>query len=362
MIHLYQIGNVAFHGHHTPFGSMATTSNITQPTMLWTEEVAWQTNDVFPPVRTVSLQVSVEGRHGWRHDQVHQRLTTLVGRPTSVIGYMLKGNETYCACQSPHSCVVWFENFGVLKGLAIGSRENELEVTIDFGSYWTPLNRYNWSWSNGIADTFLRNPIIYPYCEGMSRLPDAKMLFSDYSRDYQFVHKQYAHTLYHYDPEFWLDNVCRFPPQYPAVGMARSWHTPTYDTIYSDPTFWGAAMHSLYAFRNLPVSGEISIQVNRGDGLWGLKSETATCDLAQLDDDLGATGNTGLLMDDILYTGYMYARPGLIMRDGQFISNFRVRIDYGTQWPGYLSAGRNETIISAPDGCEVAWVHYFRRR
>lgn len=371
-VNIYQIGNLPLHLHtlHPFEGKFSATG---KPTSLF-----WSNRVYYPSKRYISggsRDISMTGlllnQCNLTAEMTLARLQSMVDMELDIIGYLDLGccsNSTCCACSGGSGCrLLWLETRGFLDSVDPKQRDNAdvVEVSIGFkhSGYWSPIHRYFWNFGGGGG---FANPLAMeawtPYRDYMMAVPHCDEIFCDSCPCESFHKRNFEDCLLGYDPELWVAIACELPPFYPPVNYSTSWTTDQpkqYLTIDAD--LWSAPPMSVYAFRNLPDTGTIQIDVNRPEGLWGGKAETTTLDLAALNDALDDGGYTGLLTTDIVYLGNVEKMPGFVVRGGEMIDNPRPLPDYVGRWPGYLAPGYNTVKLTVPEGVEFAYIHEMRR-
>lgn len=369
-VFLYQIGDVAIHLHGQLFKAAdhAGAGKATQ--LLWSHEFRWPNRQYKPELRRQTISGLLLGDCTWRADQLYERLQRLVDVPTDIIGYVdisCCNDIGCCACQNSGGCnLVWYQNYGVLRSVKITNRDDnsaiDIAIEIEYGAYWQPLSRYFWEWGSYIGNPPRPAAPTTPYSRAIVPYPRCSTIFGDCNECNQFKRRIYTDQNVGYDPGLWVAEVCQLAPGYVIPGVAESWVTGHIAKNYwNDPSVWNAPILSVYAFRNLPQTGTLSITVQRSNGVWENISESTTIDLANVSGLLTEAGYGGLMSTDILYIGDLERKPGFIMRGGAIIDTPRPAVNYPSEWPGYITPGTIKLDVSAPGSSEIAYKHAYRR-
>lgn len=368
-VFLYQIGDVSFHLHDQLYFGENWQARGEAQELLWSHEVRFPDTQWQPKLPSQEISGLLMGDCSWRADQILQRLKRITGRPTDLIGYSLinccEPGTGSCGCGGGSGCTaVWYHTTGVLKEVRPHMRPDgetiEVSITIEYQSYWRPLSRYFWEWTD--ATSIPRDlKTVKPYRFGMKPLPRCQSMFTC-NTCRQFRKRLYADNLISFDPDFWVAANCENYPGYPDTGSAETWLGNTIDKInFVDPSNWSAPLLSIYAFKHLSQSGQIYIQTEHSDGVWGRETDTAVLDLAVFNSQLVSAGLGGIEQDDVMYLGDVGRKPGFIIRDGVILDNPRPLPQYTGNWPGYLTPGKYRFTIRAPIGTKVAYRHDGRR-
>lgn len=264
-------------------------------------------------------------------------LRRLSGYPIDVIAYTVE------------SVPVWLHTFGYIT--SVEPRKPDLleptsvSVAVDLQSFWEPLNMLVWKFTDLSIDPFQRRdtPIRFVASQtpGLGRTINPRFEESE-----RWVRLNFKTNNWLYDPASW-------EVSHPQGSDSKSWSEGGWFTIDTDADVWNAPPRSLYAFRNLPTTGAITIKVVRERG-WGTEEDIVTMDLAQLDSDIG------VLKKDIVILGDVNRLPGIVLRNGELL-DFSPRVTYsGKFWPGYMLPGQNRLYID-PAGGQCAHQIVFRR-
>lgn len=371
MIFLFQLGDVRIHLHGQRFQESEHTTEVKGVDYIGSMKKGWGDNRFTAKIQQQQLKGYLLSDCGMRADQVYQRLITLVGLPTHLIGYSdldCCGFDCLCGAGSDMH-VGWFETIGVLTSVSPTGIENrdemEISITIEYQAVWTPLNRVFWEYGDWSRLLYLApQETPYQYVNAAYAYPTPDMVFSSRVCQ-QFKRHAYLDPLIGYDPNYWVAVLDDLAPGYTDIGRAFTWQTNSGKTYqpFCDPANWSAPPSSVYAFRNLPHANgtEIVIDIERNArGVFERETERIKLDLFDMDNKLDAAGYLGLLDTDILYIGDLLYKPSMILRDGAFLE-FRPTFSYEQDHPGFLMPGKNQVSIEVPFEAEFAAYHLWRR-
>jgi len=176
-------------------------------------------------------------------------------------------------------------------------------VTVDIKmkgeAYWRSLNSSVWSYSlfnhRGDQKSF---SISHP------------KYITDINKNYSFVQRIDNNTIIH-NPSLW--GV--FYKSDPFGSFGFSWTSSLSNYVYSHPYFWSGEPISYYAFKNLDLNNQVSIEVVKNDG----SLSTSTLNTNDLHTILVARGYYGLRPSDIIIAGKTNPLPGFVIREGNVI-------------------------------------------
>lgn len=378
-VYIYQIGNVALGTFASP--EMAGVK-LSIPREFRGETFQAANSPVTTFTNALQLpkpmEVSIEGTIVRRNcnsvtDQFNA-IKSVGGRPyIDVIAFVPNvccGTAEGCSecgdCQSDH-CANWITTTAF-----IGKIEEEyeledlesinptlmmpLEIDATFTTYWYPLNPYLWETysSGGIVDGF--RSIVTPYNSSFPCKPPFPKLNK---ADLLFNKKRYSNALALYDVDLWGSMYSEFNAR------GRGWKNWTSYKVSPSIKVWNAAPASIYAFTNLPASGEIEILVESEIAPWEITEYTSTLDLEEVDTMLNDFGYTGLLEDDIIYVTDSTYSPGFILRNGILLTTsegqpLKPIWNYSYTFPGQLLSVNNRVTMNTPTQVLSAHLHTFR--
>lgn len=318
------------------------------------------------------------GTNTKRRDQVLQELRSQVGLPQPIIGYLYLDPtvDIGCGCRhcSQDCTILWFEAIGELTKVRPRSGENgvpELEITVALHSHWRGLNRYHWVWGS-LESKLLgqRSPSNdYQNVINARDWPGCRAIFSC-DTCHVWEYQDYNNSDYRFDPDYWAALLnCECYCEEHRAGRASSWQAGNISSnLFVDQSLWGADAVSVYAFRELPTSGEIYINVAYRRGV-SQQHEQTRLNLADIDTAISAASQGNLLTTDVLYVGDVLERRNgtsypraFIMRDGEILANVFVPIAASPQiTPGKIGTGHAQVSIIVPVGVESAFQHIYQR-
>lgn len=335
-LHLYQIGRVSAHIHRdslwTPYDNDA--GSKTQ-SYLWSHRRSWPDTQYQPQPQTITEQGYLISSNQGNRSQLLQAYRQHVGIPTDIIAYDIDVGKCACACEGE---LTWLHTRGVLQSVSPANANPHdlatIALKVDIEAYWEPLDPSFWKW-----ETYF---------------PTAAQLFAFHNCNRMFVKQKLSNVLSVYDPAGW---------ECTNISHAISWMPiNTWHEIQIDPLCWPAPPRSMYALKNLPTFGEVTINVNREVGVWGDHNQEATViDLAATHNKLVAAGRTGLLRTDIMIVGDVFGRPGFILRNGSIIEDVFVTAFYPAGWPGQISSGNSRIMINGHSQIVAGFQHIYRR-
>lgn len=306
----------------------------------------------------------------------YNRLLSMGGRPhIDVIGYL--PNDCCCTDSSCGQCgncsgdkpVTWITTTGILESIDRsytidgetpypGSMvEVSFKMTLD--SYWYPLNPYMWfpRYDAEPYDSFRQDADLI-----RSIMPTDVTPASNFS----FWKRNYPASLDFYDPTVW-PLIYKYDDALASTYLENVSQTFRY-RVRSPRTRWSAQPSSMYAFRNLPSTGEILIRVRSEITPFYVETFDSTLDLSTLSDLFVLTdeeqANVSLIVTDSLY------RPSFTAYNGDFFSTdglgnantdlFIPPWEYETAFPGELLGVDNYVEITTPPGVGLAYLHTFK--
>lgn len=317
------------------------------------------------------------GTEAKRRDQVLQELRSQVGLPQPIIGYVYLNQAVDIGCGCRHcsdGCtLLWFEAVGEMTRVRPRAGDEgipELEITVALHSHWRGLNRYHW-YFGGQESKLLGQKTPNPDYQAVIDArdwPSCQQIFSC-NTCHAWEYQDYNSHDYRFDPDYWdaLFN-CSCNCLDHRAGQAASWQTGNHATqMFIDQALWGADTVSIYAFRGLPTTGEIYINVSYRKGV-GQQFEQSRLSLEDIDSAISDAALGNLLSTDELFIGDVLERRNgtsypraFIRRDGDILPVF-VPIAASPQIsPGKLGAGHAAVSIIVPDGVETAYQHIYQR-
>lgn len=362
MLKIFQIGDTPVHFHQQKWHGWDIKSNGKVEDLLWSPQKVWQNTQFMMDVQSVKLTSVVIDETGRLASQQIEKLKRLVGLPTTIIAYdvMSFGDMDSCLCQLQGiQAVPWYSTFGVLNSITEDEEAQgftSITLNITANPYWSMLNRYLWNWQGGDFDPYYPPLISTPYQDFIYQYPGTDGLVPGFG-DFHWSRRP-VDRLVAYDPALWaklhLNTGLPF-----ETGTGATWGA-SYHAAYCEPTEWSAPPLSLYAFKNLPTSGEVVIKVRHLEGIATVKEYITTIDLVETNMRLLAAGYPALQLTDIVYVGDCYPKPGFIVRDGVVLDT-PPHVIYPEQWPGQCSVGKNGIIFVLPGFTEAAYLHTYRR-
>jgi hypothetical protein len=377
---LYQIGSTRLAVYSEEDNYLYDDSAVGKPTrFMYSNRIAPVNTQFARESREIKWSGLLLGTGNRRQDQTLELLRSQVGLPQPIIGYVYPDPSVNIGCGCRHcsdGCtILWFEALGEITRVRPRSDNNripELEITIDLHSHWRGLNRYLWYWGSleskllgqKTAPTNYRDVIEvrdWPTCQQIFNCTDCHV----------WEYQDYTDASYRFDPDYWdaLLNCSAFCQSHRA-GKAGSWQTGNIATsLFVDQGMWGAEPIAMYAFKNLPQSGEIFINVSYRRGVQQQVEQTRL-DLADIDAAITAASQGNLLTTDVLYAGDILERKNgisypraFILRDGEILANVFVPIAESPQYsPGKIGTGHARVSIIVPNNTiETAYQFMYQR-
>lgn len=302
-------------------------------------------------------------------DQIN-RLMSLGGVPhLDIIGYLPNAccGSGDCSCGGlvTRDDVRWITTTGMITKVSRAVELNdsgnypgsvmEVSMTLVLEPYWYPLNRFQWEPIYGtdavddweVLTTLQHFGGLYP------KHPGSRIVFR---------RKHYAAFHLPYTPALW---TYEYYDQDEYVVSSFQTRTRSY-SISLNSARWSAPPSSLYAFRNLPVSGMLYIDVYSTISPGNRHYTQSFLSLDSLNQLLSDYGHGGLYGTDIVMATDGLYSPGFVLRSGSPLTNGSQIIvpewSYVDEAPGQL-LGRNSTITfeNLPsEHVEVAWLHTLR--
>ena len=361
MIKLYQVAGVMLNAQLQPFHGNSYDSNNDAMSLAWSNETVWKNKMVVPSTRQLSITAELADT-GWPIETLYQRLSAIVGKPTDIIGYVTFDEQGLdeLLYGDKRQRIIWLQNTGIVKGISPAGKTT-INLSLEISLYWTPLDRYLWRWQPGYASELTVHPRTLPYCEGMCVPPDLVQISFGVGKGHSFTKKRYDDYSFMYDPQYWCATVDGYDMYHPSVGVAHTWHESELTAIFSDSGIWGAPHKSIYAFTNLPTSGEIVVSVTSESLPFQTASEDSVIDLSELNIYMDAAGHGGLLPTDIVYAGLISAKPSCVKRNGVMLSNVRGKALHSNDFFGLVNAGDSLVNVTMPSGALYAYLHLHRR-
>lgn len=289
-----------------------------------------------------------------------------------IIGYLPNaccggGPCSVCNGQSSGHAVQWITTTGMITNIERASSladkgfypTEALEVRIDLvlDPHWYPINKFGWEVLGGISEAVLTSPLngLEYYHARLPRQADGRFVFR---------RKNYLHWYTPYAPQVWSEDF--FDPLEFSVSTLQ-------DVVYQyalapNRRKWSAPPSALYAFGNLPTTGQLRISISSEFSPGKFFDHDSLLDLADLDSLLLDFGLTGLLPGDTVFASSGLYAPGFILRnDLPLLTSGRVlkpEWTYPYEAPGQL-IGRNNTIrfpTLVPGAGQVGWLHQNRLR
>lgn len=359
MLKLFQIGNTPIHFHQQRWHGWEAKGRSKTTEALWSHQFFFQNRQFQPDQQTLKIQSIVVDQAGRTARQQVERLKQLVDFPTTVFAYDLHraGALNSCACGSyGREDMMWYSNVGILNSVNEDSDSGDyIEVTlaITVNAYWTSLNRYLWSWQGGEFDPLYPPLVTTPYENFIQQYPK---IIGEFGSSHWA--KRPINKLIAYDPDLWAKQHLSTGLKL-ETGVGATWGAGNH-AYYGDDEEWSAPPLSMYAFKNVPTSGTISIYVQRTKNVYDAVEDLTTINLTQTNTNLLAAGLAALQTTDILYVGDGNPKPGFIVRGGVVIEKV-LSVAYPAAWPGQLSPGRNGVRFVLPGSTQAAYLHSNRR-
>jgi hypothetical protein len=373
-IRLFQAGDVVLNIYNQRWHGYSSTFGGAPSQMLQSDRYGWRQSQYFPAPRTIQISGSLIGdsKHSTAGNKFNA-LNRLAGRQTDIIAYTratcCEDFDCGCGCgyQYGGDELIWLHTRGMItkvesqdSGLSIPG----LAISIAIGATWRPLNRLIWSYRHSKYANRYRFPSPATPLDAIKPYPTLTAVNAQCDQSLMWVKRVYADDLLMYDPSMWegLHQYHRLAFEY-ETGYGENYVSDSSRTMFVrvSAAVWSARPSSVYAFTNLPASGQLSLWVRQDDDPWTDQELLTTVSLDDLDAELVAKGYGGLLVSDSVYIGDTRLKPGLIVRSGAVLSNVAVPVDYDQNFPGILGVGTNRLIFDTPAGSQHAQVHTFRR-
>lgn len=312
-----------------------------------------------PDAVSISFTASVQATDYMTASRIKNRIRSFAGRRNMPI-IVMQYDEDF---DNPSRSIMWLIAYGIMnsdenassyagedfnKGFAYQELEIELVITEPFRQLPTAFWEYRPEQSRSL-NLFAEEESV----AGMGITFWHPQQFFEIQPNNYFVKWMNSETML--NTEYWaLAHL---------TSMSESGIGSDFDEVgdvhyFSNEDMWTLAPRPLYAFKNLTPYGTVSITVKLKTGLYfGEEIETVTTlDIEQLDLDLANAGYGGIAVDDIIYTGDFYPRPGFVMRNGVELTGVRPRWSYSETYPGELPNGY--TIITFSKYLNDAQVAY----
>jgi hypothetical protein len=302
-------------------------------------------------------------------DQIN-RLMAMGGVPfIDIIGYLPNvccgSGECSCGGALSGRQVQWVTTTGMItkidRATEISDNGNhpgnvmEVSLSLVLDPYWQPLNKFSWDviyGTDSVSDWAPLSALLH-WPGGFPKYPDGRVVFR--RKYYEDFHLPYAPNLWTY----------RYYDSNEFVASEFQTRVRQY-TLAPNVARWNAPLSSIYAFRNLPPSGTIYIDVlsEIAPGRHPLSRSYLVLD--DLDALLADYGHTGLQStDEVFATDGLYG-PGFILRAGEPLTYLDALVipewNFAEESPGQL-LGRNNrvTFENLPSvNVETAWLHSYR--
>lgn len=305
-------------------------------------------------------------------DQMN-RLMSIGGVPyIDVIGYIPNPCCSGASCNLCANCrtghpVTWVTTTGIITSIdrqvSLDSRNPhsseavEIRVQLTLDAYWYPINRFLWDviWGTDEVDLFEQTTLLEHHAATLPKAPTGKFVFRRVNYKNWYVAT---------DPNLW--NSTYYDP---AHFTAKSFESGTYEHIVRpDRKRWSAPPTSLYAFRNCPSSGIITIDVTSEISPGRLVEQRSTINLAQISSLLTSYSLPPIQYNDIVFATDNAFAPGYVLRNNQpiMIQNntrlLKAEWSYPYQYPGQLLGRQNKVSFTGVDtyNIETAWLHQHR--
>ena len=393
---LYQIGNMPIHLHDSLWSTDNYKSDGKAVDLSGSYKTLWPDTQFQPAMRTTQISGILLGTCGLSPARIAQHLKRMVGHPVPIIGWFddgCCGSGCPCECSTAGCIAVWVENYGIIRGVSLTSNKSQsdtaasISIDVEIGSYWQPLSRIQWEWSNAFTANptdgcCVDDPFIDPeppwginiphverddYWKYLAAYPRCDMLYQRCKCE-GFAYRGYSEytTL---NPKLWKYSVGYHARSYPTTGFAGEavtfGHTYTaehVDEFIIDVGRWGAPPLSWYAFTQISVpKGNISIRVECPSGLWNKQTMWTKLDVGALSQSLIDGGWGPLLPTDEIIIGDMDRMPGVIIRNKMIIPKIRPLPTFEGQWPGYIEPGKVTAAVIMTTGGTYRFKHEWRR-
>lgn len=367
MIRIYQLGEVAVHLHQQMWHGYDLAARGKETELQWSSTTVWPDSQFIYKTRKIKIKSVLISEGGYTDKNQLELLNGLIGLPVPIIAYQDMGccGTASCACEHRGSCeLIWLINHGVLASIKADENKDAIgfitvELEIEFGGFWQPLDRYLWTWQGSEYDHFCppaSNP--YPYFSYMTPYPDCQSVMENCC-SLKWSKRPVTDCVLAYDPELWVSNLADSDVRTPYM-VAQYWGGKNHD-IFSATHLFGAPPLSIYGFRGITSGGSITITVKRLKGPYTAVEEDTVINLTATNVKLASKGLATLSANDLIYVGDTHLKPGFIVRDGAIIDDVWPTTTYSGLWPGMASPGRNQVRFDLPDGCQTAYVHWLRK-
>lgn len=224
--HLFQIGDIPLHIHDQKLQDGYEIASRSEGVSFGSSPYLFFNNSGdLHEKREITINGYIASAEGFNADQTFHKLQYWVGRPTTVIGYVLDNAPQYgygnpaCICQCGEDCndLVWVEATGVLQSVKPNITEpysnNQIEITITLVNWFMPLDVLRWKWLGTPSDPFTAvdfDPVGQPQNINVADLPDAGRVFNNPNglHNNNFVRYYYndEHELI-LNPEYWENRI-----------------------------------------------------------------------------------------------------------------------------------------------------------
>lgn len=313
-----------------------------------------------------------------RADSILQTLRSIVGLPQPIIGYLYIDHTKHLGCGCSQCCenrLIFFSAIGEVTKLRPKTTSTngiaELDISVALHSHWQQLDRYLWRY--GSMESTLLGQVTpntdYAAVYEASPWPNPEQVTNYCCGVWEY--RDYNDSSYRFDPDYWqarFSDACN-SPEYQG-GKAASWQTGNIAvSLFVDQGVFGGDTISMYAFRELPQTDSIYINVNYRRGL-SQQFEQTVLNLADIDSAINDAAQGNLLTTDTLIIGesILERRNGtsypraIILRDGEILPNVFVPIAASPQYaPGKVGGGHAQVSIIAPSGVESAYQFIYQK-
>jgi len=393
---LYQIGNMPIHMHEQLWNSDSFKSDGKAVDLPGSYKTLWPDLQFQPAMRTTQITGILLGTCGLTPSRILQHLKRMVGHPVPIIGWYddgCCGSGCPCECSTTGCVAVWVENYGIIRAVNVTSNKSQndtaasITIDVEMGSYWQPLSRIQWEWSNA----FTANPSEYPcltdpfidpdppwgvvlphverddYWKYLAPYPRCDMLYRNCKCE-GFAYRGYGEFTM-LNPKLWPYTVGFHSTGYPMTGIAGSAgvagataRVEDVNEFIVDVGRWGAPPLSWYAFTQIVnPQGFISIRVECPSGLWAKQVMWTKLNVSTLNQSMIDGGWGPLLPTDTIIIGDLDRMPGLVMRDKRILPGIRPLPVFEGQWPGYIEPGRVQVAVIMTAGGFYSYKHEWRR-
>lgn len=298
-----------------------------------------------------------------------EHLKSLGGRrDVPIIAFRYESyDDNCCDCTYP---VEWIVTSGVILNVKEGAEYKaakapfsfevaDVDLKIEIGLVWRTLSPAEWeyrSWASAFID---------PYSDMNTQQTFGSVFTHPRSLDTDNANGVKENGYFYrwqtprsrLSPVFWAEKYVGST----VGGYGSNWTVPGSLEINANPARYSGPTDSTYAFKNLTKTGTVRIVVTRDTGLFNGQTvdEVSSLNLVQLDADLYATGFSGLLTDDIVYTGSVDPFPAFIVRNGTTLPVLP-KWSYPGTAVGELGRGYIRLRVEVIGGyCLVAQLHDF---